>query len=96
MSDYKKLAKDLMTSLELSLQPIAVSFCEVASANVPSFAGVVPAGCVFWQEAATGTFVTSGKDHELLRDRGTYAPYLRSLRLAAGGAARGPHGDERA
>ena len=65
MSDYKKLAKDLMTSLELSLQPIAVSFCEVASANVPSFAGVVPAGCVFWQEAATGTFVTSGKDHEL-------------------------------
>jgi uncharacterized protein (DUF169 family) len=65
MSDYQKLAKDLMASLELSLPPIAVSFCDVAPAGVPLFGGVVPAGCVFWQEAATRTFVTSAKDHEL-------------------------------
>jgi uncharacterized protein (DUF169 family) len=65
MSDYQKLAKDLMTSLELSLPPIALSFSDVAPLNVPSYDGVVPAGCVFWQEAATRTFVTSAKDHEL-------------------------------
>src|SRR5262245_24779134 len=65
MSDYQKLAKDLMTSLELSLPPIVVSFSDVAPASVPRYDGVVPAGCVFWQIAATRTFVTSAKDHEL-------------------------------
>ena len=65
MNDYQKLAKDLMTSLELSLPPIGVSFCDVAPTNVPLYDGVVPAGCVFWQEAATRTFVTSAGDHEL-------------------------------
>ena len=65
MSDYQKLAKDLMTSLELSLPPIAVSFCDVAPAHVPLYNGVVPAGCVFWQEAAARAFVTSARDHEL-------------------------------
>ena len=65
MSDYKELAKDLMASLELSLPPIAVSFSDVAPTSVPLYDGVVPAGCVFWQEAATRTFVTSARDHEL-------------------------------
>ena len=65
MSHYQKLAKDLTTSLELSLPPISVSFCDVAPTNIPLYDGVVPAGCVFWQEAATRTFVTSAKDHEL-------------------------------
>jgi uncharacterized protein (DUF169 family) len=65
MNDHQKLAKDLITSLELSLPPIAVSFCDVPPANVPFYDGVVPAGCVFWQEAATRTFITSAKDHEL-------------------------------
>jgi uncharacterized protein (DUF169 family) len=65
MPDYQKLANDLMSSLNLSLPPIAVSFCTVAPPNIPAYDGVVPAGCVFWQEAATRTFVTSTKDHEL-------------------------------
>jgi uncharacterized protein (DUF169 family) len=65
MNNYQKLAGDLMTSLELSPQPIAVSFCDVVPANVPPYHGVSPAGCFFWQEAATRTFVTSAKDHEL-------------------------------
>ncbi len=65
MSDFQKLANDLMHSLELSLPPIAIAFCDAAPASVPSFDGVVPAGCVFWQEAARRTFVTSTKDHEL-------------------------------
>src|SRR6266566_1105711 len=54
MSNYRKMADDLMHFLDLSLPPIAISF-----------SGVVPAGCVFWQLAATRTFVTTTKDHEL-------------------------------
>src|SRR6266542_5237561 len=65
MSNHAKVAEDLISSLELALPPIAVSFADVAPANVPSYDGLVPAGCVFWQEAATRTFVTSAKDHEL-------------------------------
>ena len=65
MSNYRKLADDLMHFLDLSLPPIAISFCDRIPAGVTSFDGVVPAGCVFWQLAATRTFVTSAKDHEL-------------------------------
>lgn len=64
MSDYQRQANQLMTSLDLSLQPIAVAFCDVVPDNVPDFDGVVPAGCAFWQEAATHTFATSARDHE--------------------------------
>ena len=62
MSNNQKLADDLMNALELSLPPIAVSFCDAPS-NIAAFDGIVPAGCVFWQEAATRTFATSAKDH---------------------------------
>jgi uncharacterized protein (DUF169 family) len=65
MSNNQTLAKDLMTSLELSLPPIAISFCEAAPPGIAAFEGTVPAGCSFWQKAATSTFVTSAKDHEL-------------------------------
>jgi uncharacterized protein (DUF169 family) len=65
MINYQKLADDLMTSLELTLPPIAVSFSDVIPSNVLSYEGVAPAGCVFWQQAATRTFATSTKDHEL-------------------------------
>jgi uncharacterized protein (DUF169 family) len=65
MTDYQRLANELTTSLALSLPPIAISFCDVVPTNVPAHSGVVPAGCAFWQEAATGTFATSTQDHEL-------------------------------
>lgn len=65
MSDYRKLAEELSNYLQLALPPIAVSFCDSAPADVPAFDGVVPAGCVFWQQAATRTFVTSAQDHQL-------------------------------
>ena len=65
MGVYQGQANQLMTSLDLSLQPIAVAFCDVVPNDVSSFDGVVPAGCAFWQEAATHTFATSAKDHEL-------------------------------
>ena len=65
MSENAKLAENLISSLELALPPIAVSFTDVAPTNIPPYDGVVPAGCVFWQQAATRTFVTSAKDHAL-------------------------------
>jgi uncharacterized protein (DUF169 family) len=65
MSNHAKLAEDLISSLELALPPIAVSFADVAPSSVPSYDTVVPAGCVFWQQAATRTFVTSAQDHAL-------------------------------
>jgi uncharacterized protein (DUF169 family) len=65
MDDYRALAKDLISSLELSLPPIAIAFCDAVPPGVAAFDGVVPAGCSFWQEAAIHTFVTSTKDHEL-------------------------------
>ena len=65
MSNYRKWADDLMHFLDLSLPPIAISFSDRIPAGVTSFDGVVPAGCVFWQLAATRTFVTTTKDHEL-------------------------------
>ena len=69
MSNYQKRADDLIGALELSQPPIAISFCDTPPPNVPAFNGVVPAGCSFWQEAATRVFVTSTKDHELCATR---------------------------
>jgi uncharacterized protein (DUF169 family) len=65
MNKNSQLAEDLIAALELALPPIALSFADAAPANVPSYDRVVPAGCVFWQEAATRTFVTTAKDHAL-------------------------------
>jgi uncharacterized protein (DUF169 family) len=65
MLNNQALAKELVTSLELSLPPIAISFCDVVPPGVAPLGRVVPAGCSFWQEATTRTFVTSAKDHDL-------------------------------
>jgi uncharacterized protein (DUF169 family) len=63
--DRQEQAEQLSASLELSLPPIAVSFSEAVPDGVPEFGGSVPAGCVFWQEAAKRTFATSAEHHAL-------------------------------
>ena len=65
MSNYQIQSAQLKTSLGLSLQPIAVAFCDELPANIANFDGVVPAGCAFWQKAATRTFATTASDHAL-------------------------------
>ena len=65
MADYKNQADQLSSSLQLERAPVAVAFCDDVPPGISSYDGVVPAGCVFWQEAATRTFATSTKDHEL-------------------------------
>ena len=65
MNRRNQLAEELSSALNLALPPIAVSFPDAPPANVPRFDGIVPAGCAFWQQAASRTFVTSAKDHAL-------------------------------
>ena len=65
MSNYRKCADDLMHFLDLSVPPVAIAFSDSMPTGVTVFDGVVPAGCVFWQLAATRTFATSTRDHEL-------------------------------
>ena len=65
MSEFQPQAQLLATSLDLSLQPVAIAFCDLLPDQLAQFDGTVPAGCVFWQEAATRTFATSAKDHAL-------------------------------
>jgi uncharacterized protein (DUF169 family) len=81
MYNNAQLAEDLLASLELALPPIAVSFAGAAPPNISSYDGVVPAGCVFWQQAATRTFVTSARDHALC-SIGVHTHHLRQPALS--------------
>ncbi len=65
MVSYADVARGLTEDLGLALPPIAVCFAEKAPDGVPHFDGQAAAGCLFWQEAARGAFVTSTSDHEL-------------------------------
>ena len=58
-------AEQLNASLDLSLPPIAVSFVDAVPDGVPQYDGAVPAGCVFWQEAARRVFATAAGHHAL-------------------------------
>ena len=63
--DRQQQAEQLIASLELSLPPIAIAFRDAVPDGIPEFDGSVPAGCVFWQEAAKRTFTTSARHHAL-------------------------------
>jgi len=54
-----------------------------APQDVPHWSGAVPAGCRFWQEAASSVFVTSAADHE----RCAIGQYTHSLDMSPAGAA---------
>jgi uncharacterized protein (DUF169 family) len=60
-----QLSETLTASLQLSHPPIAVSFADRIPDGVPAFQGQVPAGCRFWQEAATRVFATVSSQHDL-------------------------------
>ena len=73
--DWKTLASDLKALLNLQSPPLAITFANDAPAGVSAFdsnppapmadgrTGKVPAGCVFWIEAANKTFTTAPEDH---------------------------------
>ena len=66
MNQERQSQADRLTeALELSLPPIAIAFPDAVPDGVPEFDGTVPAGCVFWEEAAARTFATSAAHHSL-------------------------------
>jgi uncharacterized protein (DUF169 family) len=62
---YPELAEKLSTSLKLRQAPVAVSFSDSVPAGMKAHDGRVPAGCRFWQDAASSAFATSSADHNL-------------------------------
>lgn len=73
--DNNNLAEDLVKSLGLQNQPLAISFTQEQLPGVDLFSeempeptadgrtGRVPAGCVFWMKSAGRTFSTVADDH---------------------------------
>lgn len=76
---YSQLAETLRRSLRLAQLPVAVSFSDTVPSSVPAHEGHAPAGCRFWQEAATASFATSPGDHALC----TVGSYTHNLELSA-------------
>jgi uncharacterized protein (DUF169 family) len=63
--DTNQIVQTLTASLKLSLPPIAICFTDEVPAGIANWTGRVPAGCRFWEEAATKVFATSASDHDL-------------------------------
>jgi uncharacterized protein (DUF169 family) len=63
--NYQQISNSLVSSLSLPQEPVAISFSETIPVGVSPYPGRVPAGCRFWEEAATRTFATSAADHSL-------------------------------
>ncbi|MFL6216201.1 MAG: DUF169 domain-containing protein [Blastocatellia bacterium] len=73
--NWKTMAGELSALLGLQTPPLAITFSESAPEGVARFesnvpepmadgrTGKVPAGCVFWMEAASKTFTTAPEDH---------------------------------
>ncbi len=74
-NDWKVLSDTLNTALHLDVPPVAITFLDENSGDVPMFdapmsesaadgrRGRVPAGCVFWVHGVTKTFSTVPEDH---------------------------------
>jgi uncharacterized protein (DUF169 family) len=60
---YEQLSEQLKSALNLKQAPIAISFTDVFPAGLSAPSTHVAAGCRFWQDAATTTFVTVAEDH---------------------------------
>ena len=75
MTSLRELSAGLTEALHLSIPPISFATCEVLPPGIPQYEGTVPAGCVFWQEAASRTFATEADDHSLCAI-GTYTHRL--------------------
>ncbi|MDX1512287.1 MAG: DUF169 domain-containing protein [Gammaproteobacteria bacterium] len=65
MSAYQRQSNQLTSSLGLPVPPVAIGAINTPPPGVEFFDGVAPAGCVFWEKAASRVFATSARDHEL-------------------------------
>jgi uncharacterized protein (DUF169 family) len=65
-SNFATAAEKLTEALQLALPPIAISMTNGdLPEGIPTVGEAAPAGCLFWERAAAGPFVTSTRDHEL-------------------------------
>ncbi len=62
---YAQQAALLAASLDLQQPPVAIAFTNTIPAGIEAHSGRVPAGCKFWQDAASGPFATTAEDHNL-------------------------------
>jgi uncharacterized protein (DUF169 family) len=65
MSNLSQLNESLVASLRLAQPPVAICLTDSLPAGVQTWSGNAPAGCRFWQEAATKVFATTARDHDL-------------------------------
>ena len=65
MPPYSQIAQTLTDALKLTQPPVAVCLTDTLPAGVESWSGHSPAGCRFWQEAASRVFATTAADHSL-------------------------------
>jgi uncharacterized protein (DUF169 family) len=65
MTSFASIAETLVSALQLTQPPVAVSFTDAVPEGVKVYQGSAPAGCRFWQEATTQVFATVPADHEL-------------------------------
>lgn len=65
MSPHSEIAASLTQSLGLAQPPVAIRLTKELPAGVDAWSGSSPAGCRFWEEAATRTFATTAADHNL-------------------------------
>jgi uncharacterized protein (DUF169 family) len=73
----------LKEALGLERPPVAVCLTDQAPQGVAVWSGAIPAGCRFWQEAATRVFATTAADHE----RCAIGQYTHGLEINPGAAA---------
>jgi uncharacterized protein (DUF169 family) len=69
------LAGTLTDSLRLTQPPVAIAFADRVPPGVMTYSGLSPAGCRFWQEAASRVFATVPRDHDLC-SIGVYTHHL--------------------
>jgi uncharacterized protein (DUF169 family) len=62
---YSEIAESLTESLGLAQPPVAIRLANEIPAGVQAWSGSSPAGCKFWEEAATRVFATTAADHHL-------------------------------
>lgn len=65
MSSFAEIAQSLTSTLKLTQPPVAICLSDSQPSGVEIWTGHSPAGCRFWQEAATRVFATTAADHGL-------------------------------
>lgn len=64
MTSCRSLETRLVTALELTRRPVALTVCTQPPAGMEKFHGSAPSGCSFWRLAADGrSFYTDNADH---------------------------------